>query len=267
MAKDCGCPACNPVNQRNFEYIAPRKLTLKERIHKQRMENHAACDRAYEYAMREYGDTGKAVVCDDEMDKKWLIVPKGQVTFHAEGNDIKGSNYFSRRIHWPGNEISGVTIGRGYDCGNRSQKEILSDLTAAGVSTDIAKLISESAGLKGESANLFVRNKRTEIEDITRKDQHNLFVLIYPTYEARAKANYEKWTGHREGKVEWLELDSKIRDILVDFVYQGFTKGPKPMTKGMTNDKQILIDYIEGSSVLSSYEAGRQRANYLRKNE
>lgn len=49
MAKDCGCPACNPVNQRNSEYIAPRKLTLKERIHKQRMENIEASDRAFEY--------------------------------------------------------------------------------------------------------------------------------------------------------------------------------------------------------------------------
>ncbi|MCG9780734.1 hypothetical protein [Photobacterium damselae] len=49
MLKDCKCPACNPINRPNFEYIAPRKLTLKERIYKQRMENLAASDRAFEY--------------------------------------------------------------------------------------------------------------------------------------------------------------------------------------------------------------------------
>ena len=201
---------------------------------------------------------------DDEMDEKWLTVPKGQVTFNAEGNDAESSNYFSRKIHWPGNSNSGVTIGRGYDCGNRSQDEVLADLTNAGVFPHIAKLISESAGLKGENASQFVNENINKIDAITRKDQHNLFVSIYPEYESRAENNYQKWTENKESRVNWLELDSKIRDILVDFVYQGFTKGPKPMTKGMLNDRQVLIDYIEGSSVLNSYEPGRQRANYLR---
>ncbi|MFS1460240.1 pesticin C-terminus-like muramidase [Vibrio lentus] len=201
---------------------------------------------------------------DDEMDEKWLTVPKGQVTFNAEGNDIKSSGYFSRVIHWPGNENSGVTTGRGYDCGNRSQQEILSDLTNAGIAPNIVGLISESAGLKGDSAKLFVNNNKAAIPEITRREQHKLFVSIYPEYEVRAKANYQKWTEHKEGRIKWLELDGKIRDILVDFVYQGFTKGPKPMIKGMMNDKKILINYIEESSVLSSYEPGRQRANYLR---
>ncbi|WP_339389102.1 hypothetical protein, partial [Vibrio caribbeanicus] len=98
----------------------------------------------------------------------------------------------------------------------------------------------------------------------TRKDQHNLFSFINPEYENRAKNNNWEWTANKESRVNWLELDSKIRDILVDSVYQGFTKDPKPMTKGMLNDRQVLIDYIEGSSVLNSYEPGRQRANYLR---
>ncbi|MCG9780733.1 hypothetical protein [Photobacterium damselae] len=49
MAKDCKCPACNPINRPNFEYISPRKRTLKERIHKQRMDNLVASDRTFEY--------------------------------------------------------------------------------------------------------------------------------------------------------------------------------------------------------------------------
>ncbi len=28
------------------------------------------------------------------MDLKWLIVPKGQLTFDAEGHDIEGSPFF-----------------------------------------------------------------------------------------------------------------------------------------------------------------------------
>jgi len=44
-------------------------------------------------------------------------VKKGQVTFDAEGTDIESSKYFSRVIHWPGNALSRVTIGRGYDMG------------------------------------------------------------------------------------------------------------------------------------------------------
>ncbi|MFP2488055.1 lysozyme family protein [Enterobacter ludwigii] len=54
---------------------------------------------------------------EDGMALKWLKVDKGQVTFDAEGNDITGNRYFSRRIHWPGNDLSGVTLGRGYDMG------------------------------------------------------------------------------------------------------------------------------------------------------
>ena len=53
-----------------------------------------------------------------------LIVESGQVTFDAEGNDIESSRYFSRVIHWPGNTESGVTIGRGYDMGNRTKAKL-----------------------------------------------------------------------------------------------------------------------------------------------
>src|SRR5262249_51741927 len=47
-----------------------------------------------------------------------LQVSQGQVTFDAEGNDLVASPYYSRKIIWPGNAESGVTIGRGYDMGS-----------------------------------------------------------------------------------------------------------------------------------------------------
>ncbi|PSU86614.1 hypothetical protein C0W35_22150 [Photobacterium kishitanii] len=76
MSKDCGCPACNPVNQRNFEYIAPRKLTLKERIHKQRIENLAASDRAFEYVKANearYAEHRASILSEKKMAKTGLL--------------------------------------------------------------------------------------------------------------------------------------------------------------------------------------------------
>lgn len=192
-----------------------------------------------------------------------LSVKNGQVTFDAEGNDVESSRYFSRVIHWPGNAESGVTIGRGYDMGNRTKAEVRQDLIKAGVYKDQADKLAEGARLKGAAAKEFVILNKDAINKLTRQQQVNLFNNIYPLYVARAKANYDKWTSSEPKRIEWEKLDSDIKDILVDFVYQGFTKGPRPMLKGMNNSKSELIDYIRNSSVMSEYESGRKRVQYL----
>ena len=61
-----------------------------------------------------------------------LQVGEGQVTFDAEGNDDPKSIYYSRVVHWPGNDLSGVTLGRGYDMGDRSCAEVQADLAGLG---------------------------------------------------------------------------------------------------------------------------------------
>ncbi|MFH4947371.1 hypothetical protein ABC506_28575, partial [Enterobacter hormaechei] len=48
---------------------------------------------------------------ENEMALKWLKVPKGQLTFDAEGNDINTSPWFSRKIHWPGGVILPTNSG------------------------------------------------------------------------------------------------------------------------------------------------------------
>ena len=53
----------------------------------------------------------------------------------------------------------------------------------------------------------------------------------------------------------------------MDFVYQGFTKGPNPMKAGMHNNVNELISYIENTPAISQYESGRHRADYLRNNK
>jgi hypothetical protein len=191
-------------------------------------------------------------------------VEKGQITFDAEGNDNEASKYFSRVIHWPGNSLSGVTIGRGYDMGNRTKISVQQDMVKAGVQLDTAKALSEGAGLKGLKAKQFVDKNKKSIGKITREQEIKLFNNIYPVYEARAKSNYEKWTASEKSRFEWDKLDQPIRDVLVDFVYQGFTRGPNPMRAGMNNDYDELIKYIEVTAAIRQYESGRNRAIYLR---
>ena len=193
-----------------------------------------------------------------------MVVKKGQLTFDAEGNDVANSPYFSRVIHWPGNDASGVTIGRGYDLGQRSHTEVLDDMISAGVCRTQAESIANGAGLRGDDAKAFVESRKESIGTITHEQQVRLFNNIYPIYEARAKRNYDRWTSLQKNRVKWPSLDPAIRDVLVDFVYQGFTRGPNPMRAGMNNSFDELIHYIESTPAIRRYETGRRRANYLR---
>ena len=190
-------------------------------------------------------------------------VHRGLVTYNAEGNDNPSSRYFSRAIHWPGNHESGVTIGRGYDMGGRTLEEIFTDLRSAGVPEEQARAISSATGLKGESARNFVNVNRDIIGTITRQQQAALFEKIYPLYVQKAEENYDHWTASQPSRTEWNELQPAIRDILTDFVYQGFTRGPRPMLAGMHNDVDELVQYIRNSESIAQYEPGRKRADYL----
>ncbi|MDR7024045.1 hypothetical protein [Pseudomonas peli] len=192
------------------------------------------------------------------------VVMEGQITFDAEGNDIPGSPYYSRVIHWPGNDLSGVTLGRGYDMGTRSESEIYNHMISSGIDNTQAGKISKAHGLKGVNAHQFVTSNKNDIGEITYSQQVSLFKIIYPDYVARAITNYNTWTSAEPGRVEWTGLKQVIRDILTDFVYQGFTKGPNPMKAGMNNDIDELIRYIENTPAISQYEPGRRRAKYLR---
>lgn len=192
---------------------------------------------------------------------------EGRLTYNAEGNDISSSIYYSRVIHWPGNDLSGVTLGRGYDMGDRTEANVYSDMVASGIPSEQAAKISKGAGLKGNSARDFVLSNKSSVGEITLQQQKSLFAIIYPKYVDRAISNYAKWTNGVSGAKPWGELDSTIQEVLVDFVYQGFTKGPKPMLAGSNNNKQELISYIRNSVSISQYEPGRHRANYLEDSE
>ena len=188
----------------------------------------------------------------------------GQLTFDAEGQESPTSAYFSRVVHWPGG-ISGVTLGRGYDMGTRTATVVAEDLVAAGLDGKRAAAFAAGAGMSGSDAKAFVEKNKAALGQISPEVQKALFERIFPTYVADAVKNYDKWTLGETDRLPWTALDAPIRDVLVDFVYQGFTKGGNPMKKGMRNDYDELILYIETTAVLVGYEAGRRRAPYLRR--
>lgn len=148
--------------------------------------------------------------------------------------------------------------------GSRTKVAVNQDMIKAGVLVATAKALSEGAGLKGNKAKEFVTKQKKAIGKISHAQQVKMFENIYTAYENRAKLNYEKWTASEKNRVGWLKLDQAIRDVLVDFVYQGFTKGPNPMKSGMNNDFGEMIKYINDTPTIKQYEPGRNRAKYLK---
>jgi len=125
--------------------------------------------------------------------------------------------------------------------------------------------MSHGRMLTGVAAERFVREHRNECSIILREAQACLFELIYSRYVSSAKLIYSKKTAKFPERTNWESLKIPIREIAVDFVYQGLGF-ERTMKACMTNDYDILIHFIETNAQVKSYEGGRQRANYLRKN-
>jgi Ca2+-binding RTX toxin-like protein len=93
------------------------------------------------------------------------------------------------------------------------------------------------------------------------------------SYFLRARKHYDEKTRDPTmqlplaGRVAWESLDPVVRDVLVDFVYQGYY-GATPMRMGMKNDVAQLITYIQSNPSLKKDEdRGRQRVNHLTKSK
>ena len=198
------------------------------------------------------------------IDSANICVKRGFLTFNSGGDNVRSSPYYSRVVHYPNRDISGVTIGRGYDLGGRSPAEIFTDLTRAGVSKVQAKAISKGAGLRGREAAEFVRKNRVTIGEITERQQADLFNQIYPFYERRAKIVYNMRTAHIHGRPEWVILHPAIREVLIDIVYQGY-QARKTMLIAANNNLDEMINFIRSNSELTRDERGRNRAGYLDK--
>ena len=150
-----------------------------------------------------------------------LKVKRGQLTFDAEGDDKKGSRYFSRVPHVP-TSSSGITLGRGYDLKHKSQKKVFKDLESIGISKCTAAKFSKGVGIKGnEAKNYLKKNGITEFL-ITHEQQKKLFDITYKEEAAEAKRIATKSDVEEAyGKTDWDKLNDAIRDVVVDLKYRG----------------------------------------------
>jgi hypothetical protein len=160
-------------------------------------------------------------------DPRWLMVPRGQFTFDVEGNDIEGHRYFSRVAHWPGG-ASGITLGRGYDLGQRV-KTLESDLTSVGITGEFYDWLIGAGGLRGEAAKRYLENASPAIRQtkITRRQQHDLFLPIYDLKRGeviRISAKQENIDLY--GALVWSDLGHRIQDMVVDLIYRGDYSDP-----------------------------------------
>ncbi|WP_369958372.1 pesticin C-terminus-like muramidase [Pseudomonas benzenivorans] len=212
---------------------------------------------------------------DDENDLKWLKVPRGQLTFDVEGNDIDNPSnslyrYFSRIIHWPGG-ASGVTIGRGYDLGQRPNPE--TDLSSARISEPLFSWLIGAKGLKGQAAKDYLASASTEIKStrITRKQQYDLFIPVYEFMKneviriSSSNSNIEEY-----GRLNWDATDSKIQDMAVDLIYRGdYTPNSRKIVQQHIVDnnieelQKVMSDRTRWPSVPD--DRFSKRSEYLRK--
>lgn len=197
-----------------------------------------------------------------------LTVGEGQITFDAEGVDyvtavepFRQHRYpnFSRILHWPGDRHSGVTLGRGFDMGKRGAGEIFSTLRRAGIEEDRATICSKAAFLRGNDAGLFVTFYGPLVGEITYEQQTSLFSLSYREKLDYAQSLYRAY----QPMSTWMMLDQKIKDVVVDILYQGFLH-PDTLMQAAKDGRRELIAFILGNSGLMAFESQRNRIGYLR---
>jgi len=150
-----------------------------------------------------------------------LQVSFGQSTFDAEGREARGQ-HFSRVMHWPGG-ASGVTLGRGYDMGQRTRLQIISELRHAGMSAEEATFFGDAAGLRGERAAKFVKAKTIESPILSISAQRKLFEKITtPETIADIRRILAKPDVRSTyGNVTWETLSSYAQEVLFDLRFRG----------------------------------------------
>lgn len=201
-----------------------------------------------------------------------LRVPEGQVTFDAEGNDYifpdyapkrapKRPDYFSRILHWPG-DVSGVTLGRGYDMKMRTAGEIFSTLRSIGIEEYRAVIASNDAYLSVRQAKVFVDTTWQLFGEISYVQQIELFKRSYLEKKNYAKPFYVKTATKKPTAPSWDQLDQKIKDVVVDIFYQGI-RYPASLIEAAIAGRTALINFIRADSSLMRYEPTRQRIRYL----
>jgi hypothetical protein len=143
----------------------------------------------------------------------------GEVTWESEG--AEGGVYHSRCFTVP-STASGLTIGRGYDMKEKTQKKISEDMTSIGLTPTQADTIKKAAGLSGGTAGFFVIENDLLDFQLTPDQQLALFKISYDEQAAEVKRICEVAKNEKDyGKVDWATLNSAIKDITIDLKFRG----------------------------------------------
>ncbi|MCF2858009.1 hypothetical protein L1286_11050 [Pseudoalteromonas sp. SMS1] len=143
----------------------------------------------------------------------------GQFTFEQEGHE--GGRYHSRALHVP-SQFSGLTIGRGFDLKHRSANDVVDALLMAGLPLELARVLSNAAGLCGDAAQKFIVDHGLEEFEVSHQEQINLFEQTYAAMTHDVKRICEKPDCvDAYGAVDWDNLHPKIKDIIIDLRYRG----------------------------------------------
>lgn len=217
---------------------------------------------------------------DNLLGEQSIEFTPGEITRSAEGT---GSRTLT--IHWPRTPNSGVTLGYGYDMGNRNRAEIIRDLTNAGVSAANSEHLADAAGLRGNHANDFVTNHATDPwATITDAQRTALFNQIYPNYQSRARSlatdthpvTSQGAGVNAAGRGEQYVVPTEIYDhlhpvileILTDLTYPGqYSYGRHEIINPILNDYRLstleklraIRDYFNAATTRGIGRAARIR--------
>jgi hypothetical protein len=178
-----------------------------------------------------------------------LTVRFGQSTFDAEGTEASG-RFFSRRISYPDFGDSGVTIGRGYDMGRRTSRQVISELGAAGMPLDDARYLAQSAGLRQDRAREFVEQHMATAPLISLETQKRLFEeIVTPDLIKDIKRIFAKPdTVRMYGETHWEKLPQAAQELIFDLRYRGdYTPTTRrrlqpPLVSGDLRELRAVID-------------------------
>lgn len=185
---------------------------------------------------------------------------KGQITWDGEGQE--GGPFHSRRLHVPSG-TSGLTIGRGYDCKQKTSTQIKQDLLDAGFETTVAIKLSTAAGKYGNSAVRFIIDNDLLDFEVTLNKQLNLFKIIYQNLESElirissVQSNIEEF-----GEVKWNDIDNTIKDLIVDLIFRGdYTKRTRTHIQKhiAENDLNAMCEVLESEELKTGVPADRIR--------
>jgi hypothetical protein len=208
-----------------------------------------------------------------------LSIKPGELTTLGEGSDAA-----TKYIHRPQTASSGVTLGKGYDIGSRTAANVITELTAAGMSTDQATKVSLGAGLTGSAADTWIAANKTDIGEIPSDVQYALLATMLEDYKAKAKdaatnttadsgnvnaAAREVKDGVEAGtyvmtEAQWDGLHPAMIELLTDLKYQGGYYGYDRVAKInallITNDGNHLEQF---KAVATLFDKGDEAESYM----